>query len=83
VNMLRFIKTGSSIEIFSFFSEFFRSASECVLCLILLLLGNGWSLRKAGTRLVGNTVFYMWIVISIFHMIFFSYGFVSFSIETF
>lgn len=77
LNMLRFIKSGFSIDAFSFFSEFFRSASECVLCLILLLLGNGWSLRKSGTRLAGNTVFYMWIVISIFHMIFFSYGYVS------
>ncbi|KAI6177199.1 hypothetical protein M3Y97_00881100 [Aphelenchoides bicaudatus] len=75
INMLRFIKTGVSIEAFSFFSEFLRSASECVLCLILLLLGNGWSMRKAGIRLSGSTVFYMWIVVSIFHMIFFSYGY--------
>ncbi|KAI6240993.1 TRNA dihydrouridine synthase 4 [Aphelenchoides fujianensis] len=76
LNSWKYAYTGSQFETITFIAEFLRNLSDCALCLILLLLGSGWSLRKPGIRLAdNNAVFYLWAVISTFHIVFFSYGY--------
>ncbi|KAI6235498.1 TRNA-dihydrouridine(20a/20b) synthase [NAD(P)+]-like [Aphelenchoides besseyi] len=77
VNSFKYAYTGSQFETLTFIAVLLRNLSDCALCLILLLLGSGWSLRKPGNRLAeNNAVFYMWAVVSMFHIVFFSYGYI-------
>ncbi|CAD5221094.1 unnamed protein product [Bursaphelenchus xylophilus] len=75
-NMSIYALHGSAFSILNYFAELIRNLSVCLLCLLLLLLSSGWSLRKTGVSIKGYYVFNVWLIFSFAHLLVFTYDYV-------
>ncbi|CAD5214848.1 unnamed protein product [Bursaphelenchus okinawaensis] len=75
-NMSIYALHGSAFVFLNYVAELIRNLSICLLCLLLLLLSSGWSLRKTGSTVKGYYVFNIWLILSIAQLFVFTYDYV-------